>query len=108
MEAGQTNYPHILLKAEEVEDNVYRIQNQGSHQFLHCNGGRGNVYMRGPKHPTYQLFRLIPTGVADHFQLQSYNMPTYKMYSDKSGTGNVWMTASTADRAGGIFKFVAK
>lgn len=111
MEASR-DYAHVLLKAEKVEDpredSVYRFISQRSGHFLHCHEGRGNVQMHSKKHPYMQLFKLIPTGKEDYFQLQSYNSTAYKVNSDNGGRGNVWMSSGTADRAGQIFKFVEK
>ena len=64
--------------------------------------------MQGPKHPYMQLFKLIPTGTFDYFQLQSYNSPAYKVHADNGGKGNLRMYSGTADPAGRIFRFVAK
>lgn len=105
MEVGQGSI-YMPLTAEKVDDNLYRFRNKESGYYMHCDSeGRGNVHMFERKHNVCQLFKLVPTGTADYFKLESYNSEGYFMHSDNTGTGNVWMTNKTMDMDGRVLKF---
>jgi hypothetical protein len=108
MEIGQGSI-YCPLTAEKVDDNLYRFKNKESGYYLHCdNDGRGgNVRMFQNKHNVCQIFKLVPTGVADYFRLESYNSVRYFMCSRNSGKGKVWMNNDPKDTAGTVMKFVA-
>jgi len=97
------------LTAEKVDENLYRFRNKASGYYLHCdnNGRGGTVRMFDRQHNACQLFKLIPTGVADYFRLESYNSERYFMCGRNSGTGDVWMNNDTRDSAGMVMQFVA-
>jgi len=106
MEISQSS-PYCTLTAEKVDENLYRFKNKESGYYLHCDkDGRGKVRLFPRKHNVCQIFKLIPTGVADYFKLESYNSPNYFLYSFYSGKGDISMNADLKDSKGFVFKFV--
>jgi len=97
------------LYAEKVDENLYRFRNKVSGYYVHANneGRGGKVRMFQRKHNPCQLFKLVPTGVADYFRLESYVAERYFVYSRNSGKGDMFMNNNTSDSAGFVMQFVA-